>query len=153
MHFQNQNPKPKNKMSNPIMAKTGFMEYVTDPNKIAGDPIITTANARIESNAVWVGLTLTDVQSIIDRRVGLRELEIFDKLEELIEDGTLSIDKEYLVTGSATLTVSMSATVTARNEEHARKLFVETAELDTEGMDDFAVEDTLDIEIEMADEC
>ena len=138
------------------MAKTGFMEYVTDPNKIAGDPIITTANARIESNAVWVGLTLTDVQSIIEWKGqlgGPTSDEIFDKLEELIEDGTLSIDKEYLVTGSATLTVSMSATVTARNEEHARKLFMETAESDTEGMDDFAVEDTLDIEIEMVDEC
>ena len=71
-----------------------------------------------------------------------------ERLEKMVEDGTLEIDRDYTVTGTAVMDVTMTHTVTARSVETARQAFYEAVqEIGPENMDDYEVDEVRDEDI------
>jgi|TARA_R110001583_G_scaffold60433_2_gene179518 hypothetical protein len=103
-------------------------------------------------SVVWIALTKDDVGGILDDDGDLYNkdpLEIVrERLEKMVEDGTLEIDRDYTVTGTAVMDVTMTHTVTARSVETARQAFYEAVqEIGPENMDDYEVDEVRDEDI------
>ena len=131
--------------------QTGYMKFLTEGERQGiGVPVVKTANARSGSTLLWVGLTAKDVRSMLECDY-VSTGEIAEKLQKLVDDKKITLLREYHVTGSATITVSMSATVEAASEDEARQLFEDEAMDGPENMDDYTYEDTTDVDVDDVD--
>ena len=131
--------------------QTGYMKFLTEGERQGiGVPVVKTANARSGSTLLWVGLTAKDVRSMLECDY-VSTGEIAEKLQKLVDDKKITLLREYHVTGSATITVSMSATVEAASEDEARQLFEDEAMDGPEDMDDYTYEDTTDVDVDDVD--
>ena len=129
----------------------GYMKFLTEGEIPGiGVPVVKTAEARSGSTLLWVGLTAKDVRSMLDFDGGAMG-EIVERLEKLVDDKEITLLREYHVTGSATITVSMTATVEAASEDEARHLFEDQAMDGPEDMDDYTYEDTTDVDVDDVD--
>ena len=129
----------------------GYMKFLTEGEIPGiGVPVVKTAEARSGSTLLWVGLTAKDVRSMLDFD-GKAMGEIVERLEKLVDDKEITLLREYHVTGSATITVSMTATVEAASEDEARHLFEDQAMDGPEDMDDYTYEDTTDVDVDDVD--
>ena len=129
----------------------GYMKFLTEGEIPGiGVPVVKTAEARSGSTLLWVGLTAKDVRSMLDFD-GKAMGEIVERLEKLVDDKEITLLREYHVTGSATITVSMTATVEAASEDEARQLFEDEAMDGPENMDDYTYEDTTDVDVDDVD--
>jgi|TARA_R110000823_G_scaffold57365_3_gene138979 hypothetical protein len=103
-------------------------------------------------SVVWIALTKDDVRGIVDDE-GLYEDDrilyiIRDRLTGMAEDGTLEIDRDYTVTGTAVMDVTMTHTVQARSVETARQAFYDAVrDIGPENMDDYEVDEVRDEDI------
>ena len=109
-------------------------------------------------SVVWIALTGDDVRGVVDEEGDLYRQDALDivreRLTEMVEDGTLEIDRDYTVTGTAIMDVTMTHTVTARSVAYAREAFYEAVQdIGPENMDDYEVtevrdEDILDVSLD-----
>ena len=134
-----------------VRQQTGYMKFLTEGERQGiGVPVVKTTNARSGSTLLWVGLTAKDVRSMLECDY-VSTGEIAEKLQKLVDDKKITLLREYHVTGSATITVSMSATVEAASEDEARQLFEDEAMDGPEDMDDYTYEDTTDVDVDDVD--
>ena len=97
---------------------------------------------------VWIALTGDDVRGIVNEEVTYKPdpMDIIrDRLTEMAEDGTLEIDRDYTVTGTAIMDVTMTHTVQARSVEAAKEAFYRWA--GRAKMDDYEVDEVRDADI------
>ena len=117
----------------------------------SGKPVIWIHPSK-RMSVVWIGLTRADVSEVLDEDGDLYTkdpLEVIrDSLTEMVDDGTLDIDRDYTVTGTAVMDVAMTHTVQARSVETARQAFYEAVqEIGPENMDDYQVDEVRDEDI------
>tara|TARA_R110000796_G_scaffold199085_6_gene315371 strand:- start:1825 stop:2229 length:405 start_codon:yes stop_codon:yes gene_type:complete len=127
---------------------------------LRGKPVIWIDPSRADwgREVVWIGLTKDDVRGVLEEGGDLYTQDALDivreRLTEMVEDGTLEIDRDYTVTGTAIMDVTMTHTVQARSVETARQAFYEAVQdIGPENMDDYEVtevrdEDILDVSLD-----
>ena len=104
---------------------------------------------------VEVGLDADQVSDVLDsERYADWYCSIRDRLQELVDAGRISIQREYECTGSVTLTFVISDTVSAESETDAHDVFGEHVEENWQDLVDLDLADypeVVDVEVERAE--
>tara|TARA_R110000787_G_scaffold187838_2_gene299715 strand:+ start:210 stop:653 length:444 start_codon:yes stop_codon:yes gene_type:complete len=139
--------------SNEIGSPSSLLDLSGDEKQVWGGKPIMWIDRHNRMSVVWIGLTRADVSGILDEDGDMYikdPLEIIrERLIEMVDDGRLEIDRDYTVTGTAVMDVTMTHTVQARSVETAREAFYEAVQdIGPENMDGYEVDEVRDEDIQ-----
>ena len=98
---------------------------------------------------VLVALTAEEAGNIIDNeRHASWICSLTERLSDLVDDGAFSIERDWDVNGTASVTVSVSGTITAESADDARSQFADLVREDLDSYTQWSDADVDDVSID-----